>query len=309
MTTRPSTARRPVRRPVLAPGLRVVSRGAGDLQVGLTDQHRLRLVDTPAVRRVLDALDRGEPVRDTSAHRRALAALSPVVRDRDALLQPGVPPDAAAAAILQHPDDGAARLARRSRHRVAVAGDPALAGTLRISDLLRRTGLGTAATKDDAPSVVLVVTHGEPPRRDLDGLVRRATPHLLLRAVESDLVLGPFVVPGRTACLRCLDAHDAAADPTRPRVLEEQQRSVRHDGVVEPLDLAAATVAIGWAVSDLLRFAEGDRPTTWSATTTFTSGLASVRSEPRLRHPGCGCAWSSGDAVPGRSRPSVTMEG
>ncbi len=39
-------------------------------------------------------------------------------------------------------------------------------------------------------------------------------PHLMVRLTEGDAVVGPFVVPGRTACLRCLDAHHADGRPT-----------------------------------------------------------------------------------------------
>jgi len=82
---------------------------------------------------------------------------------------------------------------------------------------------------------------------------------------ESAIVVGPFVVPGHTSCLRCQDLHRCTTEPAYGALLGARLRADRHDGVVEPVDAALAWVALGWAVADLVRYAEGDRPTTWSA--------------------------------------------
>lgn len=296
--TRPTdsiTIRRPIRRPVLAPGLRVLAR-AGELEIGLSEEHRLRVPDTPAVRRVLAVLDRGEAPRDTPANRSVLAALAPVLRDGDTLLHPALPPVEAAAAVLRHPRDAGSRLLARTGFGVEVLGDPALVELLEPHAVLRRSGLGVGPpSSTSGPSAVLVLAQGEPDRDRLDPLVHAGTPHLLLRAVESEVVLGPFVVPGSTACLRCLDGHLSATDPEHERVLAEYQRAGRHDGVAEPVDLAVAASALGWAVADLVRYAEHDRPATWSATMRFASGLTGLSATSWLRHPRCWCSW--GDDV------------
>jgi bacteriocin biosynthesis cyclodehydratase domain-containing protein len=306
MTRDPASSQ--LHRPVLAPGLRVVARVAGELEIGLTPAHRLRLADTPSVRRVLDALDRGEAPRDSPSTRRALAALAPVLRDGDCLVDPALAPGEVAAAVLRHPHGAAQRLHRRTQHRVLLAGDADLVDALGAGALIRRTGLGVSdPAARAAPTVVLVLAHGEPARSDLDPLLRRGIPHLLLRLVESDAVLGPFVVPGTTACLRCLDAHDAATDAGRLRRLAGYAATERNDGVAEPVDSAVATTALGWAVADLVRFAEGDRPTTWSATIGFASGRSSAQAVTRLRHPACGCSWATGEHPAGPAGPSVTM--
>jgi bacteriocin biosynthesis cyclodehydratase domain-containing protein len=295
---------RPIRRPVLAPGLRVLARAPGELQIGLSRRHRLVVADTPQVRRVLSALDRGEAPRDAQAPRRILAELAPVLRDGQALVRPGIAPEDVAATILRHPDDASDRLDRRHRQRVAVLGD--LGAALDATALLRRCGLGIAECADEA-TVVLLLVDGEPDRADLDPLLRHGIPHLLLRAVESEVVLGPFVVPGRTACLRCLDAHELDTDLQHPALLAEYLRSERHDGVASPIDSALATVAVGWAASDLIRFAEEDRPTTWSATMAFSPGQVSVEAVSWLRHPGCGCSWGVRVDPDDGDRGSVTM--
>ena len=140
-----------------------------------------------------------------------------------------------------------------------------------------------------SPESWLVVHEGQPSRADLDLLVRDDLPHLLVTASEGRIEVGPFVVPGRTACLRCVDAHRAVADPRRSLVLEQVARAAGA-GAVAPCDPLLWAWALGWAARDLARFAEGDRPSTWS-----TSFVLDARSAPReqvwSRHPYCGCAW------------------
>ncbi|RNL61031.1 hypothetical protein EFK50_16730 [Nocardioides marmoriginsengisoli] len=303
----PATQHR-FRRPVLAPGLRILEVSPGELQIGFSDRHRLRIPDTPAVRRVLATLERGEAPRDSPAARRALAHLAPALRDGDALLHPRIAPEEVAALILHHPEEAADRLRRRRRHRIRVQGRLGATELLDPGTLLGRCGLGIAADSDRLPpTAVLVLSHGEPDRSDLDHLVRDGVPHLLLRAVESEIILGPFVSPGSTACLRCLDAHRAQVDEQHPVALAELLRSERRDGVAAPVHSALAVVALGWAVGDLLRYAEGERPSTWSATLTFTPGETPTETVPALRHPGCGCSWGIRDDPADDARGSVTM--
>jgi hypothetical protein len=104
--------------------------------------------------------------------------------------------------------------------------------------------------------------------------------------------LGPFVAPGQTACLRCVDAHRGETDPRRALVLEQYAAAgPRADGVPEPVDEPVFTAALAWAVRDCLSYVDGLEPTTWSRTVTFGPGMAQTARE-WARHPHCGCAWS-----------------
>ncbi len=304
MTRRPLT--RPVTRPVLAPGLTVRQRTSDELQIGLTDRHRLRVADTPAIRRTLAALLRGEAPRPGQETRHTLGVLAPALRDGDALLLPGIPASEAAAVSLLHPGSGRARLQARATSRIAVVGNLGGEGGGSAGTLLARSGLRTAAATEDA-DVVLVLADGPLDREVSDVLVRDDVPHLVVEAVESDLVVGPFVVPGRTACLRCLDAHRGAEDPLHPALLGTVPQIARHDGVAVPQSAAMATMALAWAVADLVRYVEGDHPTTWSATVTFTPGRSSIVPVHWNRHPACGCSWSAVAEPAARLSPSATM--
>ena len=52
-------------------------------------------------------------------------------------------------------------------------------------------------------------------------LMRDRVPHLAVSADEAIGVVGPLVIPGRTACLRCLDLTRAERDPAWPLILAQ----------------------------------------------------------------------------------------
>ena len=64
-----------------------------------------------------------------------------------------------------------------------------------------------------------------------------------------------------------------------------------HWRAVHLLALLVAVAAF-WAARDLLRFVEGERPSTWSTSFDLGPSAAPVAREWR-RHPHCGCAWDS----------------
>ncbi|MET3962552.1 bacteriocin biosynthesis cyclodehydratase domain-containing protein [Marmoricola sp. OAE513] len=293
-------------RPVLAPGLHPLEDPSGQVQFGLEPPHRHRVPNTPAVRRVLEILGRGEALPDVPEIRTARRLLAPVLRDGDTLVRPGVDPAEVAAVTLRHPLSAAARLAARQDARIEVRGSlgPDVAA------LVAAVGLGRTDDKAGSasatpPSAVLLLSRGEADRDELDVLSARAIPHLLVRAVESEIVVGPFVVPGTTSCVRCLDLHRTTAEPSYGSLLGARLRADRHDGVVEPVDAALAWVALGWAVTDLVRYAEGERPSTWSATVRLDGSPGPVGTEHQRPHPDCSCTWT---AMSGGWDGSVTME-
>jgi bacteriocin biosynthesis cyclodehydratase domain-containing protein len=288
-------------RPVLTPGLRVIRRSREELQVGLGRHVRLRVPDSEPVRRTLDTLRRGEAAADDQQTRKTLDLLAPVLVEGAGLVVGGVAPGDAAAAALHDPHGYRDRLAARSRARVAIWGDLA-APSADPRPLLRAAGLEVVTSVDSA-SVVLLLRSGEVDRGELDPLLRAGTPHLVVRLVEGTALLGPFVDPGRTACLCCIDAHLAVDDPEGPVLAARHARAAsdRCDGIAEPIDNALAALAVAWTVRDIVTHVEGDRPSTWSSMVSLSATLATVTQTEWLRHPACGCTWLP-DA-----RPSSTM--
>lgn len=232
-------------------GYTAVRRDRGLLQVGLDKPHRAVLTDAPDVRRLLTDLAAGQAVMpDTLPARRAMLALL----DAD-LVRPTDQP--------------------RTLPRVGIDAPPTLAA-------VAASMLGP--TSPDPADVVLVLSEGPLARERVDPLIRRGTPYLAVESAPDAWTVGPLVVPGVTACLRCVDAVLAESDPRRALVLGQLAGAhVPHDGLLESL-------AIAWAVRDALAHLAGDRPATWSASLTLTRDAEPVRRQ-WLRHPECGCAW------------------
>jgi hypothetical protein len=250
----------------LLPGLRLVRRDADHLQLGVDPPYVAVLRDLPEVRRLVDQLAVGHrPQRPAIEAARALTAITE--------------------AGLLVTDDAAERRQRLRRARVRVeAPEDVAAG---VTALLRAAGT-TEHVRPGSTDDVLLVVDGEPPRDRLDPLVRDEVPYLLVRDHGRALVVGPFVVAGATACLRCVDCHHGDADPRRGLVLEQVATQQPLTPVAPDPSLRA--VALSLAVRDVVTFLEGGAPATWSATVTVDRSLDLT---PRrwLRHPACGCAW------------------
>ena len=158
--------------------------------------------------------------------------------------------------------------------------------------------LGAAGLREHrgrtAPDCGVLVGVGEPDRELVDDWTRAGTPYLLVRLTEGRAVVGPFVAPGRTACLRCIDAHHADADPAWPLLVRQYAAAAsrdRADGATEPVDPLLAALTTAWAARDLASYVDGQRPSTWSATVTLHPRLEELETQPWLRHPACSCSW------------------
>ena len=235
----------------LRPGLHVARRDDHHLQVGVDPPWRVVLPDHPDVRRLLGDLTAGRSPTPVSAPaQRALA-------------------DLASAGLLAEPEAAARAVALGS-------------GVPQVGRLLRDAGCAV----DPAAPVALLAVAGEVPRADADTEVHTGRPHLVLAAHAHGWTVGPFVVPGRTACLRCVDAHRGHHDPRRALVVEQLTGLP-----AAPDDPTLATLAAAWAVRDLLTFLDGGEPATWSATVELGPALP-PRRRTWERHPHCGCTWS-----------------
>jgi hypothetical protein len=243
-------------RPALRDGLRVVRRDDDHLQLGLDLPDRLVLRDRPGLHQALTHLDRRPPEE-----------LRGIV---DQLVADGWVVDAACG--RQAPD----------RAPVSLDTDPWL------EDSVLRTIASSGLVVGRGADIRLVATYGEPRRWVSDDLVRDDTRHVWLAVLPRAVRIGPFVEPGRTACLRCVDAHLGDRDPRRATVLhqlEELPCAPERDP-----DHCLVQLGVAWAVRDLVRLLDGRAPALRSATVTITADLELTRTD-WLRHPHCGCAW------------------
>lgn len=293
-------------RPMLLPGTHLLRRDAQHSQAGLV---RPRPVVVPGRPTDTTTLDR-QPGLVAALLRSGMATVD------DHALRAALPAAASGATWPRHTLAALARrtgarlpeaLSRRARQNVvlrpfghplstALAEDLAvLCGRLGLATP-RRTRPGPPRRGSGAPAFVhVLVGVGEPSRDLVDPWLHDGTPHLVVRLVEGEVLLGPLVVPGETACLRCIDAYLTEEDPAWPLLVEQYARATstdRADGIPEPVDAALATVAVGWAARDLAAYAEGGDPTTWSRTVRLSAGLDAIETREWPAHPHCGCVWS-----------------
>ena len=107
-----------------------------------------------------------------------------------------------------------------------------------------------ARTADDARRLPdLAVITGWPDPVLVSALVRGRVPHLVVRAEEAIGVVGPLVLPGRSACVRCVDLSKAARDPAWPAILAQASAGSGGPASTQACDtvLAAATAALATA--------------------------------------------------------------
>jgi hypothetical protein len=242
---------------VLRDGLRVVRRDDRHLQIGLDPPLRLILDDRAGLLHALTRLDRRPPAEVSDV-------LDRLVRDGWVV-------------------DAADRVSRRSpRPFVSVDADATVAD--RVALACATAGLDRA----ESARLRLLVTVGEPRRAASDALVRDDVTHLWVAILPGSVRVGPYVEPGRTACLRCVDAHLGDLDPRRATVLH-QLEDLPSAPLIDP-DPCLVQLAVAWAVRDLVRVLDGCPSSLRSATVTLTEDLDVTRRD-WLRHPHCGCAW------------------
>ena len=295
---------------MLRPGVHTLERRDHRLQVGLDPRQAVVLRDEPPVRHTLRLLTTGgaaepaDPATLSALDQAGLLVDEAVMRPLLSVTGSAAPDRHDRAALARSDGEDALGLVeRRRRHRTTVRGFGGPAGgrlAERLAGLLGEAGLpARVATRPGrADRLVVLAGVGEPRRELVDEAVRGDLPHLLVRMREGEAVLGPFVAPGRTACLRCVDAHLTDTDPCWPLLVAQyaaRDAGERGDGVPEPVDGLLAAVAVAWAARDVASYAEGRRPTTWSATLRLDGQLTAIATQPWLRHPACGCSWGEPD--------------
>ena len=282
--------------------------------IGLLDgsRDRAQVIETAAehgipaktTERVLDLLAAAGALDDFPAG--TLRLLPPPLRARLAA-------ELAAASLAHRDGDGGARtLARRLTAQIRVHGAGAV-GT-GIASLLERSGIGRvtpsepgtlrpgvalagAGGRGKAPSGSvpsgmalpdLAILAGRHPMDLRASLMRDGVPHLAVTADEAIGVVGPLVIPGRTACLRCLDLTRAERDPAWPLILA-QLEGREPDPQACDAPLAAAVAA--QAAAQVLAFI--DRAVAVDAVANGTLELVlpgwQWRRRTWPRHPACSC--------------------
>ena len=238
----------------IRPGYVAVRRDETRLQIGIDPPRRAIVQDGVEVRRLLTDLAAGRGVEPDH------------LPGRHAMQQLG------SAGLLMDADGGEPPL------RIGFDGPPGMVAAARAL-------AGSAPSASAKPDLVVLLSEGPLDRERTDEMVREGRAHLVVESGPDTWTVGPLVVPGVTACLRCVDATLAEEDDRRAVVVSQLV------GNEVPSDALLQSLALSWAVRDARTYLAGRTPASWSASVILTRDDEPVV-RPWLRHPHCGCAWA-----------------
>jgi bacteriocin biosynthesis cyclodehydratase domain-containing protein len=133
----------------------------------------------------------------------------------------------------------------------------------------------------------------------LAALQAAGTAHLPVRLRDGAGVVGPLVLPGRTACLRCLELHRRAREPAWPGVAAQLVgRSGRGDPACA---LATAALGTAQALAALDGLAGEGGPVLLDATLEVEPRAGTLLRRPWPAHPDCGCGAAPAPGAGGGS--------
>ena len=262
-------------RPALKPGLLPVWRDRDTLQIGIDPRRAVALTGMAGVSYVVSLLDgsrdhaqvlqaardRGIPARTAERVLDLLAAGGALddfpagtLRVLPQPLRARLAAELATVSLARRDGDGGARtLARRRAAYIRIRGTGRIAAV--VASILATAGIGMVSDGTDSVLPDLAVLVGYPDPELSAALMSDQTPHLAASGSEAIGVVGPLVLPGRTACLRCLDLARTDRDPAWPLILA--QLSGRQQPVPVACDAALAAAVAAQAAFQALAFIDG----------------------------------------------------
>ena len=271
LSRRPFVRHSDLVRPAVKPGAAVLRRDIDHLQVGTSPG--VILHDRPGLYPFLRSLD---GTRDLPTLRRHAPVEHPELgAEVDEVLAPLI----AAGVVIDLPDVAPPRL------RVSLAHDGPSTGLAQLVGTL-----AAAVNIDVLPDADLTVTisSGEPPRAPLIDAVSAGVAHLIVVVDGEDVRIGPFVVPGRTPCLGCLDLHRSGWDPIWPALVPQFGSAQRH-----ALDVLTEHAAAAEVAAQCLQFAHDEVPRTASEVIAVGADRTTRTVTPSHFHPRCPCTLLS----------------
>jgi bacteriocin biosynthesis cyclodehydratase domain-containing protein len=187
---------------------------------------------------------------------------------------PAVPPSASE---QPSPSGRKARSAAKGRKQPATTVSDEVATMRALRD--RRL-----APPPETPDLVVVVGLCSSARARR--LVRAGVPHLIVDAIDGAGLVGPLVVPGRTACGDCVEADRSVGDPARAWVALDAPDAI---GPLDPVTLEA--VAALAAAQALQQVEQRTRPATINGLLLVPHDGVVPERLPVAPAPRCGCTW------------------
>ncbi|MEU5843401.1 hypothetical protein [Rhodococcus sp. NPDC047139] len=207
----------------------------------------------------------------------------------------GLPPDPVRVLLDELTATGAVRRVPGSTieptrtRRVRVHGSGPLAAAI-VDDLplwdVRWVRSPYGGDPASAADCVVLADRQVPDPHLVRALMRAGLPHLVVRIRDGRGVVGPFVLPGRSSCLRCADLVRTDLDPSWPRLASQLYGRQGHAGRA----VTSATAAV--AVCQIEAFLSADPSVSPAVDRTFELDLRTHRIVTRRwdRHPRCDCS-------------------
>lgn len=230
---------------------------------------------------VLDAVRRLRERRVLPEHGRDILWQAGHIVDSDQLTRTAaVGGDGLARAHLTRhvTDPGSGHLVERRRRVVRVCGPATVSEPL--SQALAAAGC------DGAGAPALMVSCGTPRAGQLHDWMLDGVPHLVVSPRAASVRIGPLVVPGRTACLQCLDLARRDSDPAWPSLTRQLQ--ARGTPLPDPVLVASAAALAAGCITRWLETGYDDICHGFWVVTPDTP-VPAWRAV--VRHPECGCWW------------------
>jgi len=204
-------------------------------------------------------------------------------------------------------------LRQRARAGVGLESVAAVAPELlaAVGELLTGSGVGRLVAPDVVAEAVprgtwrhalppgtprpdLVVVVGSPVTGpDAEHLVVAGIPHLALSVVDTVGVVGPFVRPGASACVGCVDRAVAARDPAWPALVDQLRplpsRPRPAYDLPRPRSRVLESAVATWAAREVLAHLAGDPVLTYGASLRLADDLVDQVVHRWPVDPGCGC--------------------
>lgn len=185
-------------------------------------------------------------------------------------------------------DDGTARAAD-----LAVGGlRPADLGRRRgeaARDRLRELAPSTRSGPVPRPDLAVLAPRGPVDDADAAALVRAGVPHLLAEVRDAVGVVGPLVLPGSSACLRCQDLSRTDDDPGWPAVAVQLSAAPRRSPA--PCDAVLAAAVAAQAALQVLAHLDGAAPASLGGSLELELPDWRWRRRSWAPHPACSCRW------------------
>ena len=170
-----------------------------------------------------------------------------------------------------------------------------------LSELMQRRygGERVVVKSDAAPTLAVVAPIGGMPAPEVVATVRDV-PHLFVQVRETTALVGPFVVPGRTACWRCVQIARTDRDACWPALAAQLTGTTP---AVEPADVALSSVAASLAVVHALGWLDREAGVHAAAVPSLDGVVELDLGDGRLRrrslrpHPDCGCGAADDQAL------------